>query len=563
MYRVATLSFALVMSTYLSFQVNAQVFDIETIALTGQLAASGDPFSDFGFEGPPLNSSGQTAFVGRSGVLQPWTHDFGLYAGDAETVYEIAREGDRAPNASGAVFGNFDRPVLNDIGDTAFLSNLRGSGVDGTNDSAIYVSRLGSLTQIARTGTSVPSLGPEIVMAGFGHSLAINASGSVAFAAQLSGPGLDESQNYGVFSQGSGGLGLVAAPGEQAPNTALGVTFKSLSFPAINASGHTVFRGTLSGPGVDLTNDDVIYSDRSGTLAKVARAGDQVPDAAAGVQFSTLSYSPAFNAAGETMFTAYLRGEGIDSTNSAAIYRSDNSGNLTKVVQAGEQAPDADPGVVFNFSFSNPVLNASGRTAFRAHLSGPGVGSTNASGIYSGQSGDLARIARMGDQAPNAESGVVFGHSDNLENHFEEPVLNASGQVAFEAPLTGPGVSDFNDKGIYATDIDGKLVEVIRERQQIDVNMDPLIDDFRTVRGVSLCNEFGSGEDGRRSGFNDLGQLAFLVSFTDGSEGVFLSNIVAVPEPTSLVLLVLAGIPSLGLCRRRIRNLALPTRRTD
>jgi hypothetical protein len=46
--------------------------------------------------------------------------------------------------------------------------------------------------------------------------------------------------------------------------------------------------------------------------------------------------------------------------------------------------------------------------------------------------------------------------------------------------------------------------------------------------------------DGRPSAFNNLVQLAFQASFTDGSQGIFVSNRVAVPEPSSLVLLTLA-----------------------
>ena len=51
----------------------------------------------------------------------------------------------------------------------------------------------------------------------------------------------------------------------------------------------------------------------------------------------------------------------------------------------------------------------------------------------------------------------------------------------------------------------------------------------------------GSGnQDGRGSGFNDLGQITFSARFTDGSYGVFVSNVVAVPEPSTIVLSVIA-----------------------
>ncbi len=57
--------------------------------------------------------------------------------------------------------------------------------------------------------------------------------------------------------------------------------------------------------------------------------------------------------------------------------------------------------------------------------------------------------------------------------------------------------------------------------------------DFRTISFLGFVSGTGNS-DGRPSGFNNLGQLAFLASFTDGSSGIFVSNLVAVPEPSAL-----------------------------
>ena len=40
-----------------------------------------------------------------------------------------------------------------------------------------------------------------------------------------------------------------------------------------------------------------------------------------------------------------------------------------------------------------------------------------------------------------------------------------------------------------------------------------------------------------------------MANFTDGSQGVFVSNLVAVPEPASLALAALAGV--VGIAMRR------------
>ncbi len=89
---------------------------------------------------------------------------------------------------------------------------------------------------------------------------------------------------------------------------------------------------------------------------------------------------------------------------------------------------------------------------------------------------------------------------------------------------------------------------VAREGDLLDIDDGPSTD-FRTIDFLDFFADTGNG-DGRRSGFNDLGQLAFLASFTDGTSGIFVSDLVAIPEPTSLVLSAL-GLFGLHATRRR------------
>jgi hypothetical protein len=52
--------------------------------------------------------------------------------------------------------------------------------------------------------------------------------------------------------------------------------------------------------------------------------------------------------------------------------------------------------------------------------------------------------------------------------------------------------------------------------------------DVRTIEGLGLV------------GFNNVGQIEFHAQFTDGSEGIFISNLIAIPEPSSMLLLAFA-----------------------
>jgi hypothetical protein len=124
--------------------------------------------------------------------------------------------------------------------------------------------------------------------------------------------------------------------------------------------------------------------------------------------------------------------------------------------------------------------------------------------------------------------------------------MNGLGQVAFTGVAGG--------SGIWATDKNGVLQLIVAAGSLIDVD-NGLGVDLRTVSSVSMvANESFNGgignEDGVASAFNDRGQLAFSATFTDGSRGVFVSDVVAVPEPAAGCLLCL-GIAWLISQRKR------------
>lgn len=245
------------------------------------------------------------------------------------------------------------------------------------------------------------------------------------------------------------------------------------------------------------------------------------------------------NGAGQTAFRSFLTGSGVTGTNERAIFSEGGGSGLALVAREGDAAPGTAAGVNFGGGFGNAVLNGVGQTAFLAQLAGPGLIGPGNAGIFSGSGGSgLVLVAQEGDAAPGTAGDVNFGSLGFL-------VLNGAGQSTFRSFLTGTDVNGSNNLGLFATDLDGILQLIARTGDLFDVNDDPLIDDFRTISFIDLVTGSG-GEDGRPTPFNDAGQLAFSLNFTDGSGGIFVAG---APEPASVFLLGLGGLALLS--RRR------------
>ena len=75
----------------------------------------------------------------------------------------------------------------------------------------------------------------------------------------------------------------------------------------------------------------------------------------------------------------------------------------------------------------------------------------NESGIWSEGFGGLHLVARAGSPPDDFDPGIEF------DRGFGHIFLNAMGQTMFEANLRGPGITELNDRGLWAEDLTGVL----------------------------------------------------------------------------------------------------------
>jgi len=229
----------------------------------------------------------------------------------------------------------------------------------------------------------------------------------------------------------------------------------------------------MSGPGIDASNDEIIWFGTLDYFSPILREGDPLPGIGESLTF-TSSGGATLNAGGQIAMHGLLAGEDVNPSNYHALWIVD------------PQAPDS-----------------------------------------------VISVVRTGDPAPGTEDGTVFA-----DLRIVRPALNARGQVAFYAMLSGPAVDDSNRWGIWATDPLGELVLVCRAGDSI-VLADGSSCTIENIDGTSLLTR----------SINDHGQIAFVAKPINSTERLIVTT---VPESSTAALLATGLLAILWLIRGRV-----------
>jgi hypothetical protein len=148
----------------------------------------------------------------------------GLFVGATQAAMQlVARKGDQAPGQpAGVVLNGIGVPIAN--GSTVgFRTSVTGTGVTAANDAAIFTwSAANGLTTAAREGDAAPGAGGALFgqfgtasPLGFGQLFTIGPSGHAAFYAPLTGSGVTTANDTSIWAQTPDGLKLVVRKGDQ------------------------------------------------------------------------------------------------------------------------------------------------------------------------------------------------------------------------------------------------------------------------------------------------------------------------------------------------------------
>ena len=411
----------------------------------GQIAPDGNGtlrVDDFGFDGDfALNDAGQVAYFGRfAGTDAGADDDRALLLGDGSGTADIlVRAGRLAPGGEGVIGLDLDsdrldddlfadRPSLNDAGQVAFRTDLRGvPGAPGTPAQGVYVADVGGLREVARTGDPVPQGTGEFTI--FGPAR-VNDAGQTAFFGRSVEPPFSFPDIDGYRADPDGALTRVVADGDPvAGGREVALRFEP-EF-AFNDRGQLALKTNSRDAGATTSTSGAVFVAGDDGTRLLAQAGTAIPG---GGTLAAAHYnSLAFNDVGAVAFPAIVGAFTPGFDNDVALLLAPPGGgpdDLAVLARRGAAAPDGNG--VFDF-IGNPSINDAGQVLFRATLEDTAGGFADREAIYlwDGAAG-LMTVARaggplLGSTITNLD--VAVGPDLSLSG------LNDRGQVAFAYSL--------------------------------------------------------------------------------------------------------------------------------
>jgi len=474
-----------------------------------------------------LNDSGYVAING--GLNSASSYDEGIWFGTPKNLTLAVRTDDPAPGVSAGTFFQFwGGALVNAQGELALNATCKIGGAL-TSCNGIWAGPAGNLGLLAFAGDPAPGT------AGLTYSalnLALADSNDLGVTTFIAGLESADGYSYGsgTWRGNSSALDLLAATGDPAPDTA-GLFFTEIDSAITNRWGEAVIAAATDDPAASFPGGYWKITDNG--MSAIAQAGDVAPGTGGRI-FGNLragnavaggaGYSDAPSVAtvdgailaqtGNVAFNGYL--DPVDPYTGAGdegIWVHDDAG-LSLVALVGDFAPGT-AGLQYS-DFNHLNYNAQGQFAFDAALNSTDPATDH--GIWRGYPGALNLVAREGDPAP----GVA---GETFEYLTYGPSMNDAGDLVFHARLAESGT-----EGVWVATSDGVVNLVLREGETLKVKDG----DYRTIKTLGVVEGTPSSYVAQ-NGFNEAGQLAIAIEFTDGTAGIFLASPVSIATNQSPV----------------------------
>jgi len=457
------------------------------------------------FGTPSINDDAELTFFANITGTNGTGINPAILSGSAPLV--IVKKGNVAPGTSGS-FKTFRDPLLNNEGEVAFLGQISGPGVSGSNDYGLWTTLSGSLGLVVREGDTLAAPAGAVLKSFSQVAL----SGSVvAFVGDMVGTnaipgpgGVTTTTNTALWMSTGGGIVLCLREGDNLPlstGTLTVTAIKALQNASVSRADGDGLVGNqvvvrVSGSGAK----SALLAVQGGSVSEITTKGSAAPGYSGTAAKFTSFTIPGQNGAGEVVFRGVASGPGsVTAANNTALY-AEVSGSLTKLVTKGAAAPGTSGTYL---SFLDPASNSAGELAYVTTIKGvaPGVTGSNNTAVYV----DGALVAREGHPAPDTAGGI-------FESFTSLALPDGPLGALFQANLVSGigGVTTANDIGIWGQNSLGVLTLLLREGQSLD---------GKTVKNFLCLNRVAYSHTQRRT-FNSSGHLIARVTFTDGTQAI-------------------------------------------
>ena len=443
-----------------------------------------------------------------------------IVAGFPPTV--LLTKGDIAPGAGASTFKSFKDPVINNNGEVAFLAAI--GGATPTTNKGLWSNFGGMLQLVARNGSPAPGIPGAILR---GVKSAVITDGGVIFTGVLQiGPGSVTGGNDIAlwYWEPFGGAQLLFREGQSmspggTPETVQ--NFKALVSVAKSPGHGRTFGAEVTMLVKFVSGKTAIVEVSPGFTEIEVYTGGTLTSAIPGAVWKKFGI-PATNQFGQYAFLGLLENGlgGISSAANAAIFAGGGAATLDLIAQKGDDAPGIASGKFA--SFKSPVINSNNDVAFLAKAKGPGLNSTNNSGIWFGDAAGISLVAQNGSPATDVPGG--------LWATFTSLALPDNLGPAFTAKLKlGGDITKTNNFGLWAMDDLGVLCLMVRTGDSLPV----VVGSPRTVKKLTILRSVG-GTAGQGRAYNVDSALIYRVDFTDKTQAILKIQFPHESSPPSL-----------------------------
>jgi hypothetical protein len=347
-------------------------------------AAPGTPGYGYGafLSVPSTGLPGQVAFqayLDTGGLIADIVVD------SSATPRLVAIESGPAPGIPGATYRWLPAGplALGAGGDLAFAGYAEGDGVTDEDDQGVWADFNGTAQLLARGNQIAPGTGGALRLRNhYFHVESVSPTGAVNIYARMLGPGMPENGGSSFWAHDGDSLRKTAMYGDPAPGMPKNSTFVQMMELRTNRFDQVAFYGWAQGPEVDVLNDLGIWAGTVGDLHLVAREGDTPPGFADDYVFDDMG-RVLMDETGQISFGSDLFGPGLDETNDGILWRGPID-DISVLLREDDHPAGTDPGVTFDFDIDLPSLtfNRRGDIALTGYIRGPGIDESNDSGLW-------------------------------------------------------------------------------------------------------------------------------------------------------------------------------------